>query len=528
MRDILEIESPEEDLVANVRTKLRELSLNLQPEQQEILQQIIQYDIEKLDIRYKHLLYVAEEDTKFKTFAAASEKFSGLLHCMRVKNPEAADYVLQQFSRTKTKNAFRDMVRKSKQARLSTGSWAISKHFTPSQRGSGKFSKTVADITKSLHRRTCSKQSPETTVSFLFGENVSDIKNIKNIKKILRVYERPKILDDTAFEFGSQWEFDILQFADKPEVGGMPLLVLGHFLIIESGLQRLLRLDMARVDSWLRAVEESYREVPYHNHLHGADVMCSMYHWFISKLFKANMSLLDMLTSVMAAAAHDVGHDAVNNNFHISVWSELAQRYNNISPLENFHAAQASQLLSESDKNWLESFSVEDRCYVRSLMLKLILATDFQCHQAHQRTIQEALNRAGNTVNVLFLNKSFDKPGFKSEKEMFLEAGLHLADVSNPAKPIEIAVYWAECIMQEFFEQGAKEKKLGIPISPLCDQENSNVAQGQVGFIKFVVLPLYDLWAKLMPEFNGAVTYLKQNLAFWENKETDGSTMYTD
>jgi len=527
MYDIVE-ETQDEDLVANVRTKLQELSLNLPPEQQEVLQQIIQDDVEKLDIKYKQLLYFTEENTKFKSFAAASEKFSSLLHGMRVSSPEAAEYVLQQFSQTKTQSTFLNMVRKSKRANLSVGSWVISKSLAPSPRESGKFSKTVSEITKGLHRGTCSKQSsicPETTISFLFGENVSDI---KTIKKTPTVYARPKILDDTAFEFGSLWEFDILQFADKPEVGGMPLLVLGHFLIIESGLQKLLRLDMARVDSWLRAVEESYRDVPYHNHLHGADVMCTMYHWFIAKLFKANMSLLDMLTSLMAAAAHDVGHDAVNNNFHISVWSELAQRYNNISPLENFHAAQASQLLSENDKNWLKSLSVEDRCYVRSLMLKLILATDFQCHQAHQSTIQEILDRADNQGKVLFLNKSFDKPGYKSEKEMFLEAGLHLADVSNPAKPIEIAVYWAECIMQEFFAQGDREKKIGIPISPLCDRENSNVAQGQVGFIKFVVLPLYDLWAKLMPEFTCAVTYLKKNLAFWENKEIDANTMHTD
>jgi hypothetical protein len=35
--------------------------------------------------------------------------------------------------------------------------------------------------------------------------------------------------------------------------------------------------------------------------------------------------------------------------------------------------------------------------------------------------------------------------------------------------------------MEEFFKQGEKEKDLGLPCSPLCDRENTLVAESQIG-----------------------------------------------
>jgi len=94
--------------------------------------------------------------------------------------------------------------------------------------------------------------------------------------------------------------------------------------------------------------------------------------------------------------------------------------------------------------------------------------------------------------------------------------------LSNPAKPLPIAINWAERIVQEFFAQGDRERELGIPISPLCDRVKSDMVIGQSGFIKFVVLPSYQLWVKLIPEFESIITNLKENLAFWENKTNSG------
>ena len=40
---------------------------------------------------------------------------------------------------------------------------------------------------------------------------------------------------------------------------------------------------------------------------------------------------------------------------------------------------------------------------------------------------------------------------------------------------------WTQRLMFEYFAQGDKEKELDLPISPLCDRENSKVAQSQIG-----------------------------------------------
>jgi len=94
--------------------------------------------------------------------------------------------------------------------------------------------------------------------------------------------------------------------------------------------------------------------------------------------------------------------------------------------------------------------------------------------------------------------------------------------LSNPAKPLAIAHHWAERIVEEFFAQGDRERKLGIPISPLCDRVKSDMEVGQSGFIRFVVLPSYKLWVQLIPEFEPIITNLEDNLAFWENKTNRG------
>ncbi len=57
---------------------------------------------------------------------------------------------------------------------------------------------------------------------------------------------------------------------------------------------------------------------------------------------------------------------------------------------------------------------------------------------------------------------------------------MHCADLSNPAKPPDIASSWAYRIMEESFLQGDEEKKLSIDIGPLGDRENVCIEKCQV------------------------------------------------
>lgn len=53
-------------------------------------------------------------------------------------------------------------------------------------------------------------------------------------------------------------------------------------------------------------------------------------------------------------------------------------------------------------------------------------------------------------------------------------------------------------LLDEFFLQGDKERDLGLPFSPLCDRNNTLVAESQIGFIEFIVEPSMGVCADML------------------------------
>lgn len=63
---------------------------------------------------------------------------------------------------------------------------------------------------------------------------------------------------------------------------------------------------------------------------------------------------------------------------------------------------------------------------------------------------------------------------------------IHCADLSNPTKPLEIYRNCVNLIMEEFFQQGDKERDMSLDISPMCDRHNATIEKSQVSV--FLVL----------------------------------------
>lgn len=57
---------------------------------------------------------------------------------------------------------------------------------------------------------------------------------------------------------------------------------------------------------------------------------------------------------------------------------------------------------------------------------------------------------------------------------------MHCADLSNPTKSLELYRQWTDRIMEEFFQQGDKERERGMEISPMCDKHTASVEKSQV------------------------------------------------
>merc|ERR1712038_1560207 len=96
---------------------------------------------------------------------------------------------------------------------------------------------------------------------------------------------------------------------------------------------------------------------------------------------------------------------------------------------------------------------------------------------------------------------------------------VHCADLSNPTKPLECYKVWVGRIMEEFFQQGDKEREAGLDISPMCDRYNATVEKSQVGFIGYIVHPLWETWADLVhPDAQDILDTLEDNRDWYQSQ----------
>ena len=77
---------------------------------------------------------------------------------------------------------------------------------------------------------------------------------------------------------------------------------------------------------------------------------------------------------------------------------------------------------------------------------------------------------------------------------------MHLADISNPAKPFNLALLWTGLLYDEFFKQGDKEVEAGRNPSFLMDRKTTNIAGCSIGFINMLVTPAYEELIKVIPD----------------------------
>ncbi|KAI9590764.1 hypothetical protein GQX74_008931 [Glossina fuscipes] len=77
---------------------------------------------------------------------------------------------------------------------------------------------------------------------------------------------------------------------------------------------------------------------------------------------------------------------------------------------------------------------------------------------------------------------------------------IKVADISNEARPMDVAEPWLDRLLQEFFAQSAAEKSEGLPVTPFMDPDKISKPGSQVRFIGLVLLPLFEALGDLVPE----------------------------
>lgn len=91
--------------------------------------------------------------------------------------------------------------------------------------------------------------------------------------------------------------------------------------------------------------------------------------------------------------------------------------------------------------------------------------------------------------------------------------------------------------MEEFFQQGDRERESGLDISPMCDRYNATIEKSQVpnrvilkavwlklnlfqvGFIDYIVHPLWETWADLVhPDAQDILDALEDNRDWYQSQ----------
>ncbi|XP_065132777.1 dual specificity calcium/calmodulin-dependent 3',5'-cyclic nucleotide phosphodiesterase 1A isoform X1 [Paramisgurnus dabryanus] len=274
-----------------------------------------------------------------------------------------------------------------------------------------------------------------------------------------------------------KWSFDV--FALNDASGDHSLKFIFYELLTRYDLITRFKIPVSALVSFVEAVEVGYskHKNPYHNLMHAADVTQTVHYLLLKTGMVHWMTELEILAMIFAAAIHDYEHTGTTNNFHIQTRSDAAILYNDRSVLESHHVSAAYRLLQDDDEmNILCNLSKDDWRELRALVVEMVLATDMSCHFQQVKAMK----------NFLQQPEGIDKP-------KALSLLLHTADISHPAKNWELHHRWTTSLLEEFFRQGDKEAELGLPFSPLCDRKSTMVAQSQIGFIDFIVIPTFTV-----------------------------------
>ncbi|KAL4881348.1 hypothetical protein BJY04DRAFT_63851 [Aspergillus karnatakaensis] len=322
-----------------------------------------------------------------------------------------------------------------------------------------------------------------------------------------------------------QWDFTAHEFSDDELVFAAYEILQHAFSIPELEQWRL---TPGELRIFLLACRASYNSfVLYHNFRHAIDVLQSVFCFLLhigalpnyrsiglqtetNGPLAALLKPFDSLTLLISAIGHDVGHPGVNNFFLVKLNAPLAQLYNDNSVLEAFHCAAFSQILR---RYWPAAFKDKQ---LRKLLISSILATDMGVHQKFMErlgSLQEKYVENNRTVD------GWKPQDIEMYKTLICGLLIKCADISNVARPWEVAEQWTKILQEEFANQGEMEKEVGMETALFGGPpELGNVyklATGQMGFMSIFALPLFEGVSDILPGVRFTVEHIRKNHTRW-------------
>ncbi|XP_036378169.1 cAMP-specific 3',5'-cyclic phosphodiesterase 4B isoform X1 [Megalops cyprinoides] len=309
----------------------------------------------------------------------------------------------------------------------------------------------------------------------------------------------------------NKWGLNIFTVSDYSQ--NRPLTCIMYAIFQERDLLKTFKIPADTFVTYMMTLEDHYHsDVAYHNSLHAADVAQSTHILLSTPALDAVFTDLEILAAIFAAAIHDVDHPGVSNQFLINTNSELALMYNDESVLENHHLAVGFKLLQEEHCDIFQNLNKKQRQSLRKMVIDMVLATDMSKHMSLLADLKTMVETKKVTSSGVLLLDNY------TDRIQVLRNMVHCADLSNPTKSLELYRQWTDRIMDEFFHQGDRERERGMEISPMCDKHTASVEKSQVGFIDYIVHPLWETWADLVhPDAQDILDTLEDNRNWYQS-----------
>ncbi len=353
------------------------------------------------------------------------------------------------------------------------------------------------------------------------------------------------------------WNFDPIALHKLTK--SRSLFATGFALMQRYDLVTRFSIDERKLHNFLEALEAGYMDNPYHNSTHAAQVAHSAHYFLVTggdNCIGDALTDVERFVMILASLVHDFQHPGLNNNFLVAAEDALAVTYNDASVLENHHVAAAFRLLQRDDCDILSGCTKDERKAIRKLTIEVVLATDLSVHfgivgqfkaassvaladvpnaaasagaplstlSGTSTTASSSATAAAATASSSALAAPLKGAGRvraldAAGRVLLLKVIEKSADVSHAAKQLAQHEEWTRRITEEFYKQGDLEREMGVPISAFMDRHAGNLAKSQVGFINFLVSPLFETLSSFVaiPELSDTVmNQLHRNHMHWK------------
>ncbi len=298
------------------------------------------------------------------------------------------------------------------------------------------------------------------------------------------------------------WSFDAFDAATR--LTEHTLFVVVYQCLTQLGVVDYFALQEVPLREFMLAVQAGYRDNPYHNATHAADVVQATFFMLVTGKLDAKLTKMDLLAAIIAAAIHDYYHTGVNNAFLRQAGAALSLRYNDMSVLEAYSCSCAFEMLLARQYDFLQ-LPAEHKAIFRESVIQLVLATDIARHNDLMEAANTRLDEGAYETGTVS----------PADRLLMLKMVLKFADVSNIARGTQDYLRWSRRLMVENVRQGIAERALHLPISPYANRNKLDPAQNQYGFVTFVAGPLAKAVIRYAPntELTALYDQMQRNLA---------------